>query len=121
MKGIRSISLELEYSGSIHLNNILYVPGLKKKLLSISDLEDKGDRVAFVNGKVLFWAKGSSIDDDRVIRIREGTLYRIYTPLSQSLVHLDVSPSKLWHKRYGHLNYNIFPFLSQMINGISDT
>ena len=45
MKGIGSTSLELDYGGSIHLNNILYVPGLKKKLLFNSCLEDKGDRI----------------------------------------------------------------------------
>lgn len=54
VKGIGSTSLELESGGSIHLNNILYVPGLKKNLLSIPCLEDKGDRVAFVDGKVWF-------------------------------------------------------------------
>lgn len=58
MKGIGSTSLELEIGGSIHLNNILYVPSLKKKLLSISFLEDKGDRIAFVDGKVLIFGKG---------------------------------------------------------------
>jgi len=118
VKGIGSTSLELESGGSIHLNNILYVPGSNKNLLSISCLEDKGDRVAFVDGKVLVWGKGSSIYDARVVGIHEGILYRLYTPLSHVLVHLDVNPAELWHRRYGHLHYKIFPSLSQMVNGI---
>lgn len=52
-RGIGLTSLELEDGGNIHLNNILYVPGLEKKLLSISCPEDKGDRISFVDGKVL--------------------------------------------------------------------
>lgn len=55
VKGIGSTSFELESSGNIHPNNIPYVLGLKKKLLSISCLEDKGDRVEFVHGKVIDW------------------------------------------------------------------
>ena len=51
VRGIGSTSIELENGGNIHLNNILFVPSLHKNLLSISSLEDKGDRVAFIDGK----------------------------------------------------------------------
>ena len=120
MKGIGSTSLELKSSGSIHLNDVLYVLGLKKNLLSISCLEDKGDGIAFVDGKVLVRGKDSSIDHVMLIWICEGTLYRLFTPIAQALVHLDVNPSKLWHKRYGHLHYNILASLNQMVNDISE-
>ena len=40
-----------------YTKNILYVLSLKKKLLSISFLEDKGDKIVFVDGKVLVWGK----------------------------------------------------------------
>lgn len=120
VKGIRYTSLELDLGGRIHLNNILYFLGLKNKLLSISCLEDKGDRIYFVDGKVLVWGKGSSINDARVIRICEGTLYRLYTPLAQALFHLDMSPFELWHRRYGNIHFNIFPYLSQMVNKIPE-
>jgi len=53
VKGLGSTSLKLENGEKLHLNNILYVLGLKKNLISISCLEDKGDRVAFVDGNFL--------------------------------------------------------------------
>jgi len=53
VKGLGSTSLEWKKGGKVHLNNILYVPGLKKNLLSISCLDDKGDMIGFVDGKVL--------------------------------------------------------------------
>ena len=52
VRGIGSTTIELENGSNIHLNNILFVPALHKNLHSISSLEDKGDRVAFIDGKV---------------------------------------------------------------------
>ena len=76
VRGVGSTSLKLENGSKLHLNNILYVLGLKKNLLSISCLEDKGKRVAFVDGKLLVWGKYSSIDKARAIGVREGSLHR---------------------------------------------
>ena len=44
------------------MKDVLYVPGLKKNLLSISALDAKGIRVAFVDVQVLMWTKGKTID-----------------------------------------------------------
>ena len=66
-KGLGSTSLKLDNGENLHLNNILHVPGLKKNLISIYCLEDKGDRISFVYGKLLVWGKYSSIDKARVI------------------------------------------------------
>jgi len=67
--------LKLDNGSKLHLSNILYVLGLKNTLLSISCLEDKGERVSFVDVKILVWGKNSSIDNVSVIGIREGSLY----------------------------------------------
>ena len=95
VKCLGSTSLKLENGAKLHLNNTLYVPGLKKNLLSISCLEDKGDRVAFVNGKVLVWGNNSSTDKAKFIGVREGTLYRVITPSPQALVHMEINPIEL--------------------------
>jgi len=50
-----STSLKLDNGSKMHLNNILYVPCLKRNLLYISCLEDKGKMINFVDGKVLVW------------------------------------------------------------------
>lgn len=89
VRGIGSTSLELENGGNIHLNNILFISGLQKNILSISYLEDKLDRVAFVDVKVVIWDKRSSIENAKIIGIREGRLYRLMTPPSQDLVHIE--------------------------------
>ena len=49
------------------MKDVLYVLGLKKNLLSISTLDAKGMRVAFVDGQVLMWPKGKTLYDATVI------------------------------------------------------
>ena len=51
------------------MKEVLFVPGLKNNYLSISALDAKGMRVAFVDGQVLMWPKGKTFDD--VIMIGE--------------------------------------------------
>jgi len=107
VKGIGSTSIKLEDGSNIHLKNILFVRGLHKVFLSISSLEDKRDRVGFIDGKVVVWGKGSSIDQAKVIGIREGRLYRLIYPINQALVHTEISPCELWHRRFGHLHFQL--------------
>jgi hypothetical protein len=42
IEGVGSISFILEYGARIHVDEVLFVPGLKKNLLSVATLEDKG-------------------------------------------------------------------------------
>ena len=50
----------------MEMKEALYVPSLKN-LLSISALDKKGYRVAFIDGQVLMCPKGKSIEDAVVI------------------------------------------------------
>ena len=59
------------------IKDVLFVPRLKKIILSISALDAKGMRVAFVEGQVLMWPKGKTIDDAVVIGKKEGRLYNL--------------------------------------------
>jgi hypothetical protein len=67
-------SVKLKTGNNVHLSNVLYVPGLEKNLVSTSCLEDKGNQIAFVDGKVLSWHKDSNIENARVIGTREGNI-----------------------------------------------
>jgi hypothetical protein len=113
-------SRELESGNNVHLNNVLCIPGLKNNLVSISCLKDKGDRITFVDGKIFIWSKDSKIEEARVIGIREGGLYKILGQDAQALVHDELNPSELWHKRYAHLHYQALPSLKQMVVGIPE-
>ena len=49
------------------MKEVLFVPGLKKNRLSISALDAKGMRAAFIDGQVILWPRGKTIDDVVVI------------------------------------------------------
>jgi hypothetical protein len=55
------------------MKKVLYVPSLKKNLLSISSLDKKGFIVAFIDGQVLMWPRGKTLDA-LVIGVEEGRL-----------------------------------------------
>ena len=76
IKGSGESSYKLDCGKSMTMKEVLFVPGLTKNLLSISTLDAKGMRVALVDGQVLMWPKGKTIDDAVVIGEREGGLYK---------------------------------------------
>ena len=48
IKGIGEASYTIDSGNPLKMKEVLYVPGLKKNLLSISALDKKGFRVAFI-------------------------------------------------------------------------
>ena len=82
----------------MNMQDVLYVPGLKKNLFSISTLDAKGFRVAFVDAQVLMSPRGKTIDDATIIGEQEGGLYKLKGQPEQALVHDSIEASELWHK-----------------------
>ena len=90
----------------------------KKNLLSISGLEKKGFRVAFVDGQVLMWPRGRIINDAVVIGVEEGGLYKLKGSSDQALLHSTIDPCELWHRRFAHLHYRALPTVRKVVLGI---
>ena len=67
IKGIGESIYKLDFGTSMKIKEVLYVPGLKNNLLSISDLDKKGYIVGFIDGQVLMWSKGKTLEDAMVI------------------------------------------------------
>ena len=74
IKGSGEASYKLDFVKHLRMKYVLYVPGLNKNILSISPLDAKGMRVTFVDGQVLIYPKGNTIDDAAMIRERDGGL-----------------------------------------------
>ena len=69
IEGVGSASLQLDSGIVLHIEDILYVLGLKKNLLSVVGLEDKGYRVLLRNKKVLLWPKNEKLSSIELIRV----------------------------------------------------
>ena len=67
IKGNGEASYNLDYEKYLKMKDVLYVPGLKKNLLSISTLDAKGMRVSFFDGQIPMWPKGKTIYDATII------------------------------------------------------
>ena len=85
------------------MREVLLVPGLKKNLLSISALDAKGMRFAFIDGQVIMWPRGKTIDDAVVIG-EKGGLYKLKGHLEQAMVHHTAEINELLHIRLAHVH-----------------
>ena len=98
IKGMGEASYKLESRNSMKMKDVLYVPRLNKNIFSILDLDKKGFIVAFVDGEVLMWKKGKTIDDAIVIGFESGGLCRLKGHVDSTLMTSTISSCDLWHK-----------------------
>ena len=73
--GIGTITFQRESGKLILLQDVVHVPGLKKNLISVAMLEDKGYDVVFSEGKVFLRYK--AIGKVKKVGIRAKNLYRL--------------------------------------------
>ena len=107
MKGTGTVTLHLSQGQVLHLLDVLYVPDLKKNLVLISAMEDKGFNVAFMDGKVRMWK--NSFKKAIMIGFRVDTLYQVGGSPVGAMTCDTIRKTELWHRRFGHLHYKALP------------
>jgi hypothetical protein len=117
IKGIGSVTFHLQSGIILHINDVLYVPGLTKNLISVGVLEDHGHKVLFMEKKAHLWLKDTDLSSAIVIGHKEGGLYKV-PELAQALVHSTVNTCELWHRRFDHLHFKALPGLQKMVSGM---
>ena len=66
---------------------------MKKNLIFILALDKKGYRVSFIDGQIIIWSKGKTLEDDVVIGEEEGGMYKLKGHPKTILVHETTSSS----------------------------
>lgn len=100
------------------IKNVLYVPNLRKNLLSVRKLEMYDMKVVFENGKVKL------LNGKILIGIgSRNNLYEIsFKVLRSECLNIEIEDekTKLWHKNYGHIGYmNLKKLIDyKMVDGI---
>jgi hypothetical protein len=61
IKRFVSTSFQLQTGNVSHIDEIIYVPRLKKNCISVAVLEGKGYSIAFSKGKALMWPSNGSL------------------------------------------------------------
>lgn len=114
VKGVGSIPFITSSGEEKVISGVLYVPDLCKNLLSVSQMNKHKMAVLFDNREVIIKSK----ETGQVVAkgIEENGLYR----LSALLVHGDNGKSKLWHERFGHVNYGTLTEMQKehMVDGL---
>jgi hypothetical protein len=116
--GVGESNHKLNSGNSLKMKDVLYVPGLKKNLLSISILEKKGFRVAFIDGEVLMWAKGETLNEAIIIGSEENGLYKLKGHSDATMTHAIENSCELWHRRLAHINYKALPYICKAVTGL---
>jgi hypothetical protein len=75
--GVGIVAFHRDGMPPISFTDVLYVPGMKKNLISISTLQDRGLEVTFRGSEVLSHPRGSSLASGQVIGVREEKLFRL--------------------------------------------
>ena len=122
-KEIGTINVVLENKKNIKIHDVLYVPGLDRRLLSISALVGKGLSVIFKNSIC------EIIDqNETIVKIpKTGQLYLMKCEsggqMTYEAVQIQVGSStqeklELWHARLGHLPATTMKNLPTMVVGL---
>ena len=95
MKGTGTGTLHLTQGQVLRLQDVLCILDLKKNLVSISEMEDKGFKVAFIDGKVRIWKR--NFKEAYTLGFRVDTLYQVGgCPLGAMTCDTTLQ-SELWH------------------------
>jgi hypothetical protein len=109
VEGVGSLLLELPSGFQLSLDEVLYVPSLKRNLISVSALADSGHVCSFYKDKCVIQYNSISVG----LAERQGKLYML--SLSDNVVmnvtnvsnkrkrRFNETSSKLWHYRLGHI------------------
>lgn len=115
--GIGTISFERESGKPFVWKEVMHVLGLKKNIISVAMLEDKGYDVVLSEGKAFLRSKTTRETQKIVVRVRN--LYQLHVDgctamacKSEGLVSRD--DGELWHRRLGHLHHGALKILQQV-------
>jgi hypothetical protein len=120
IKEVGESNHKLNSGNSLKMKDVLYVPGLKKNLLSISSLEKKGFRVAFIYGEILMWAKGETLNEAIIIGNEENGLYKLKGHSEAAMTHAIENSCELWNRRLTHINYKALSYIYKAVTGLPE-
>src|ERR1044071_4893838 len=109
IKGIGSVLLVFTSGNSLLLNNVLYVPGIRKNLVSGIVLNNCGYKQVLESDKYILSRHGTFIGFGYLNGMFKLNLDVPFVNNSVCMASTsssnDFSKSELWHARLGHVNY----------------
>jgi len=112
-----TVVFQREHGAPLTLTDVKYVPGLKKNLVSVAMLEDKGYDVVFSKGKAFL--RHIATSQFKRIGIRVKNLYKLEVDdcaalSSKAELVQSQDISEFWHRRLGHLHHVVLKIMQQI-------
>jgi hypothetical protein len=73
VRGVGNVRFQLEFGGLLELDGVLFVPGLRVKLLSVSALEDVGYCILFKREQFFIYRQGVDPVELQLIGVKNQT------------------------------------------------
>jgi hypothetical protein len=95
----------------------MHVPGLKKSLVSVTMLEDRGYDVVFSSGKA--YLRHKTMGQVKKIGIRIKNLYMLEVDGCSAMIGkaekvVSRDEGELWHRRLGHIHHGSLKIMQQI-------
>eukprot|EP00253_Pinus_taeda_P029002 PITA_29002 len=115
--GVGTVAFEREHGCPLTLIDVIYVPGLKKNLVSITMLEEKGYDVVFSKGKVFL--RRIAMGQTKRIGILMKNLYKLEVDDCAALsmkgeLVKSQDIGELWSRWLGHLHHGALKIMLQI-------
>ena len=118
---IGTITFERDSGKPFLLKDVMHVPGLKKNLVLVAMLEDRGYDIVFSEGKAFLRHK--KMGQTKRIGIRVKNIYKLEVDgctemmgKAEEVVSWD--EGELWHRILGHLHRGALNILQQISTGL---
>jgi hypothetical protein len=118
---IGNITFKRDSAKPFQLKDIMHVPGLRKNLVLVAMLEDRGYDVFFSTRKSFLRHK--TMGKVKKIGIRVKNLYKMYvdgcaTMMGKAKKVVSRDEGKLWHRKLGHLYHRALKIMQQISTGL---
>eukprot|EP00253_Pinus_taeda_P002825 PITA_02825 len=115
------VVFQREHGAPLTLTNVKYVPRLKKNLVSVVMLEEKGYDVVFSKGKA--FPRHIATGQTKRIGIRVKNPYKLEVDdcdalSSNAKLVQSQDIGELWHRRLGHLHHGALKIMQQISTGL---
>eukprot|EP00253_Pinus_taeda_P027581 PITA_27581 len=128
--GVGALTFDRGPKPPLKVSNVLYVSGMKKNLIFVSALEDRGYDVLFSKGQVLIYPRGTPASSARVIGVRHAKVYkfsfqRLMALSSNTRDKTDNRSSsselcEIWHRMMGHMYHGALSTVRGITTGVPD-
>src|SRR5712672_395309 len=104
-EGVGSVTIKTSEGYMIMLSNVLHVPMINMRFISVSALEIKGSEIIFTSGAAKILIGGKTIASG----VRDQKLYWLdAAPIANLNLHTGSTPASLhiWHQCMGHISHS---------------